>query len=751
MKTTFKYIPFVSILFLIVLGIVSCSEDVALPESSIKLDRDAILAPSLESEFTVNIRANCPWVVSIEDNAGSWLGSSLSKSRDNQNLVIKVSSNSGDIREAKLKITSESNPSVFKFITVKQPGSNATLSISELRLLRSNISATNPEYTIADNWKINGIVNTYFESSNFPALTFGIQDAKTSNSGIAVQVATDLWFTFGKVVEISLKDAILTEDENGVLELLPSGDDKIRATDSDDTQLNPVEISYDDFVSGDYESMYVALPKVQVTAANLNKQIEGMTELHDIEGNLYNMFVYTEAAFANEETPSGSGYLSGIASIYNMANIILPMRETDFNLTDARFSAGTGIKLPYIFSFKAKGTSNGEGMYYNTMRMSDGSPWTTTLAGQNSKQIIEPNDGSGMAMTFWKQSASTGTNGVEYKVTAAPLDNIIALRMWPNSSPKGYVLLTYPLGEDIVEPLYLSFNLAGSNYAPAQWSVSFSTDNITWSTEQLDAAIAEKKPNVPYFFTVPLNISGSLGKGTTLYIKLIPYSLSRVGDLSGTSTEGGEIRLNSAIILSQQKTETTEIPSGAIYFESFDRIYGGIDYLLGDKICNMALYSGNDISTWNTTEKAGLSGTNVSKRPGYIQIGHVPFDGTDCASTSQFINNVGELTTSALSSLSSTKNVNLKFKAMAYKTKSSIANSLDISGDKTTVKVEILNGGTIGGQTSTTVSGLSYSRFQTFSLDINNATSATKIKFTSEAASGEYTRWFIDDILVVEK
>lgn len=752
MKTLLKRLSFVSIIFLMILGWGSCNEDVALPASSIILDRDAILASSLESEFLVNVSANCPWIVSVEDNAGSWLSSSLNKSRDNQSLIVKVSANNGDAREAKLKIASESDPSVFKFVTVKQPGNNSTLSISELRLLRSNISVTNPEYIITDNWKINGIVNTYFESSNFPVLTFGIQDAKTSNSGIAVKTATDLWLTFGKVVEISLQNAILSEDENGVLELRPSGDDKVKAMGSDDVQLNPVEISYDDFASGDYESMYIALPNLQVLADDLNKQIEGWTQLQDAEGNRYNMFVYSEATFANESTPIGSGTLSGIASIINSERIVLPMHESDFNLTGSRFTSGTGIKLPYIFSFKAKSASSDNGMYYNTMRMSDGSPWVTPLAGQNSKQIIEPNDGSGMMMTFWKQSASSSnSNGVEFKVVSGSVDNIIAMRMWPNSSPKGYALFTYPLGEDISGPLYFSFSLAGTNYAPAQWSVQFSTDNQNWSAEQLDASIPETKIDVPHFYTVALNISGTLAKGTTLYIKLIPYTLFRIGNLSQTSTEGGEVRLSPAVILSKQEATTTSVPSGAVYFESFDRIYGGVDYLLGDKICNLAVFTGGDISTWSTSEKAGLSGSNVSKRPGYVQIGYVPFSGTNCTKADQFVNNVGELTTSALSSLSSTKNVTLKFKAMAYKTKSSVANSLDINGDKTDVKVEILNGGTIGGQTSTTVSGLSYSKFQTFSLDIDNATSATKIKFTSEAVSGEYTRWFIDEILVVEK
>lgn len=71
------------------------------------------------------------------------------------------------------------------------------------------------------------------------------------------------------------------------------------------------------------------------------------------------------------------------------------------------------------------------------------------------------------------------------------------------------------------------------------------------------------------------------------------------------ATEGGEGRLHAAIVLDQPSSDLTTFPARAIYTEGFDRIYGGVDYLLGsDKLVNMNVFSGNDISIWDEAEKA---------------------------------------------------------------------------------------------------------------------------------------------------
>ena len=68
---------------------------------------------------------------------------------------------------------------------------------------------------------------------------------------------------------------------------------------------------------------------------------------------------------------------------------------------------------------------------------------------------------------------------------------------------------------------------------------------------------------------------------------------------------------------------STSKPVGAVYFEPFDGLTEGLDYLYGDKLAAMLNYCGSDISEWSAELKNGLSGTHVRQRPGYAQIGYV--------------------------------------------------------------------------------------------------------------------------------
>ena len=80
-----------------------------------------------------------------------------------------------------------------------------------------------------------------------------------------------------------------------------------------------------------------------------------------------------------------------------------------------------------------------------------------------------------------------------------------------------------------------------------------------------------------------------------------------------------------------------------------------------------------------------------------------------------------------------------------------MADAKDKKGDMTSFKVEVIGGGTIDGETSKVISGMNYQRFSDFRFLVNGATSATQLRFTSEAAEDDsFTRWFLDDICVVK-
>lgn len=740
---------FFVLVFVAVWAAACVNKDVDLPKSSLRTDKTQIAAPAMESDFTVALKANCNWQVVIEDEDAQWLSISPKTGLGNADIVLSLMPNTSTVRDAEVTIRSTDDPAQTLTVFVKQSAHGSYLSIAELRSLASNLTVGTPEYTITEDKKICAIVNTAAIGANLPGGVFGIQDAKEPGSGILVRTEGLSWNDFGEELEIPVKGAVLTRDENGILELQPAADAAIVRTETSNVQLSPVVISHADYVAKTYESMYVALETVQAVATELTTTMDGRVEFQDEDNERYAVYTWSGAAFVGAAVPTGSGRLAGIASLVDGEVVLLPVTAEDFALSGNRFGAASGIRLPYIFSFKAKGASDADGMYYNTMRMSDGSTWTNFLSAPPAKQIVEPNDGSGVTMTFYRSKASSNgnNNGVRFRVNADKLDNIFSLQLWDTGNPYPYVLLTYPIAETVSGTLWLSCSVTGTNYAPRNYTVQSSTDNTLWETCG-DLLIPSGKRNVPHFFSVPVTLHETLRKGSTLYIRIMQKEDIRIGG-DTKATEGGEGRLHAAIVLDQPSSDLTTFPAGAIYTEGFDRIYGGVDYLLGsDKLVNMNVFSGNDISIWNEEEKGGLTGENVSARPGYVQIGHAPFQATLPNALSC---QVGQLTTPALSALAEATDIEVTLKAMAYKTGSMMADAADKEGDMTSFKVEVIGGGTIDGETSKVISGMNYQSFSDFRFLVNGATSATQLRFTSEAAEGGFTRWFLDDICVVKR
>lgn len=740
---------FFVLVFVAVWAAACVNKDVDLPKSSLRTDKTQIAAPAMESDFTVALKANCNWQVVIEDEDAQWLSISPKTGLGNADIVLSLMPNTSTIRETEVTIRSTDDPAQTLTVFVKQSAHGSYLSIAELRSLASNLTVGTPEYTITEDKKICAIVNTAAIGANLPGGVFGIQDAKEPGSGILVRTEELSWNDFGEELEIPVKGAVLTRDGNGILELQPAADAAIVRTETSNVQLSPVVISHADYVAKTYESMYVATETVQAVATELTATMDGRVEFQDEDNERYAVYTWSGAAFVGTAVPTGSGRLAGIASLVDGEVVLLPVTAEDFALSGNRFGAASGIRLPYIFSFKAKGASDADGMYYNTMRMSDGSTWTNFLSAPPAKQIVEPNDGSGVTMTFYKSKASSNgnNNGVRFRVNADKLDNIFSLQLWDTGNPYPYVLLTYPIAETVSGTLWLSCSVTGTNYAPRNYTVQSSTDNTLWETCG-DLLIPSGKRNVPHFFSVPVTLHETLRKGSTLYIRIMQKEDIRIGG-DTKATEGGEGRLHAAIVLDQPSSDLTTFPARAIYTEGFDRIYGGVDYLLGsDKLVNMNVFSGNDISIWDEAEKSGLTGENVSARPGYVQIGHAPFQATLPNALSC---KVGQLTTPALSALTEATDIEVTLKAMAYKTGSMMADAADKEGDMTSFKVEVIGGGTIDGETSKVISGMNYQSFSDFRFMVNGATSATQLRFTSEAVEGSFTRWFLDDICVVKR
>ena len=263
----------------------SCaSNNVELPKASIRADKTQIVAPSMSSDFTVSLKANCNWGIIKKDNdAADWLTVTPETGMGNADIVLSLTANKSGARETIVTFNSTDDPSQILSIHVKQSEYGSSWTISDLRALSSNLTVGASEYTITEDKTISGIVNTASLGANLPGGVFGIQDSKESGSGIMVRTKELSWYNFGEEIKIPVKGSILTRDENGILELRPAGDVDIVRTETSKVQLNPTVISYSDYISKKYESMYVAIEPAQAIASELMSSMDGSVEFQDTE------------------------------------------------------------------------------------------------------------------------------------------------------------------------------------------------------------------------------------------------------------------------------------------------------------------------------------------------------------------------------------------------------------------------------------------------------------------------------------
>ena len=321
---------------------------------------------------------------------------------------------------------------------------------------------------------------------------------------------------------------------------------------------------------------------------------------------------------------------------------------------------------------------------------------------------------------------------------------------------ESYFKLSLPLQMPFPSKFNVTFGLALWGSAIRDWKIQYSKDDKNWND---CGSFSNHTTNAGkyYMFNVQCELSETFASGDILYLRWIPTGNKKVTDASATTTGwGSDCRFWGGIVISESTEETTQSPinKDVVYYEPFDRMTGGVDYLMSgrlngtEKLGHMANAIGADISAWTEGQSAGLTGTNVAMRPGYVQVGFVN-PTADFASTLNA--SVGTLMTPSLAE----GNLDLEFKAMAYRSPlirpddaDAKGDRKDYAGDATSIVVEVIGGGTIDGQTSKTIENVPTSSFKTLNLKIVGATNQTQVKFTSPSVTDRYTRWFLDDICV---
>lgn len=212
-------------------------------------------------------------------------------------------------------------------------GESDYLTVAQLRAKH-----TGSDVTISDDVKIKAVVISSLAGGNSTSLkNIVVQD---ETAGIAIRfVDNEDKFEFGDEVEISLKDQQLSA-YNGLLQINNLANANVTKVGT--KAVTAKEITAAQLLSGDYESQYVAVTKVQVVSADLEKTFatdkHGSINIEAESGETFVMFTSSYATFKGEKVPQGSGTLKGIASVNKDVYQILPTVATDFaGMTGERF------------------------------------------------------------------------------------------------------------------------------------------------------------------------------------------------------------------------------------------------------------------------------------------------------------------------------------------------------------------------------------------------------------------------------
>lgn len=713
-------------------AMVSCKDEVGLPVPVIKLDTESILAPSLLSSFNVAVESNCDWSATADEAASSWVTIAEGRSVGNGEIHLSLRPNdTSSLREGVITVVNEFNTAMATLSITQNPSSgNGLVSVKELRSLSGTANLS-----FGSDAKIRGVVVSNMQYGNFPQNLIAIEGSAEAQNGIAVRSDNEYLVSVGDELEVTLHGASLENDpETGVLVLKPASDTNITRTEATTIIPTPVDVTIQEMLSGDYESMYVRVPG-QLSSADINKEyLYEINEIVDEDNNTLPVRILQTCSFAEAMVPNGSGYLCGVAGTIDDKSCLYPCSSADFSMKGTRF--GGGFSLPYVISLMMNSTNNFDGRYIYINRdagVYNYNDFTTTTL-----------DGSGVTMK-WNLSESGYYFRHWYDASGHHNFQLGSFM----DGQKNYMLVYYPAGIGFNDGFRLQFGWGGMKNAPLNWEILYSTDNENWSTGKSSTQFSLLKGVTAgsgkgfLNYTVDVNIDRPIAKSEPLYIK---FRRADSNESVGSSITASDSRavFHSCIILDKlpQKSVST-IPSGAIYFESFDNLTEGTDYRLGEKLCGLLNYTGAELAEWTPEQSRNMTGKNVYQRPGYAQIGFV--NTIDKAHTA-YTNESGELTTPKLGTAGTLR---LTFKAMAYKNKSVLATAAkDNKGDLTQGLIEILGGGTINGQTKVSFGAMDYDSFKSFSYTIEGATVDTQIKFTSNPGSGEFSRWFIDNVCV---
>ena len=745
-----------------------CSKnEIFVPVQTLEVDQEKLLAPGIGASYTIAINSNTAWQAEL--SAEEWVRCDVENFVGSTSLNVVFSANEGDSRSCSLVLSSQDG-SITRRVELCQGSvtENGLITIAQLRSYESD-----GEYQFAGSSRIRGFVTTELEGNNFYPNSFAMQDGFIEGAaGITISFGdTQPDFVRGDEVEVELDGAVLKRNEDGMLVLLP-----VKApvkTQTTRIGIEPMVAKLSSMASGEYESMFVSVYNLQPMEGSIGATLNDGVIMENGRGVQTFVKMFENSLLREATCPGGSGNVTGIAgpkAPQDGHTFIIPMAVSDMVFEEGRFNILTGgvSSFPYVLSlYSDNGKNESDEPKYIDYEVKPYNPATKFIDAfyydkDRSTDVSLHVHAAGRTVEEIRSTLYWGNNlGYDCIPAKSFVTRISAAGEYPGETS---YMLTMPLKSDFVPSggaFSVAFYIWNTNWAVRDWKLEYSLDMSNWhgydEASGTGEGLVEFMPAGNYtLYNVKFTTQTAIDASDILYIRFSPIGRRACGNpLSNATGWGSDVRLSVGMLVCPHVTRPSGAPQNAIWYNTFDSLTEGSDYLMGEKLGLFDNLNGPLIGAWNAEQRKGMSGNNVAMRPGYAQVGYAEY-ATDGLTAKSY---KGSLQTPPLDVEGE---VNLGFKAMAFKSsrvgRTNMHNSVPEKGpDATEIEIEILDGGhivelegeTIPEVSKLAVSGLSVSEFKTYNLKLSGVTKQTKVVFRS-AESEEFARWFIDDIIVTE-
>lgn len=356
---------------LVVAAFTACSDDdtetggyKGIPEITVDGGSSTTIAGSLEGgklEQTVEVVAKGDWEITFANESdATWCTPSPMMGKSGTTQVSFTLGSATADRQTTLTLTAvgfvEGIP-VTKTATilVKQNAGGTTEATTNIADIRAKLLAMSPKddesMAVTDElaaMTLTGIVVSDAAGDNVGnQYLVVVQDAdRAANSGLTVNATAfkDLALTPGKVLTATMAGATV-KGYGGGITLYLGQNTEITAIDGD--APDPIVITSDKIV--DYQSQFVKIEqksqplsefagKAWYTGSYKDGGNGGNVDFETEDGKSFIVRTSQYAVFSKEIVPDKSGYIQGIASVYNSDPQVMPRNAADINLTEDRFT-----------------------------------------------------------------------------------------------------------------------------------------------------------------------------------------------------------------------------------------------------------------------------------------------------------------------------------------------------------------------------------------------------------------------------